>query len=645
MSFRLKTILGIALIEAILLTILIVSGLYYLSSSNEQQLMQRADTTAKLVATMTGDSVVALDLATLDALVDQTTRNPDIVYIRIRNAKGIALSEGGNRAALSAPFIQDKSIQDVGDQRLDVSASIIVAGNKFGTVELGISTEKLQTTLSDAFKWMAGIALSEMLLVAVMGLILGTYLTRQLQLIRKGAKRVAAGEFGHLIPISGSDELADTARSFNRMSHSLKEYAEIAEDARRRAEAGRALAESTLHDALDSMRDGVLIVGPDGKVVLANAAYRNTYDIEERQISDLNSIINSQADMSEKNNEDFIKQRVERLEAPQDYPRWEDNLASGRHLLVAQHPMSRGGVVVVETDVTELYTALEENKKLQLELVQKHKTEALGTLAGGIAHEVNTPIQYISDNVSFLAEGVADMFGMIDELAESDDGQKNVEEILNQKIEEIDLPFLRDEMPTALTEMSKGLQQVRDLIATFKQISAPASEMNEFVDLGQALQSIVEISQSDWKDVADVQVEIKENMPDVPCNLSQINQAMHSLIANAVHAIEDCRDERKGQIKVSLSSDEDKARIDITDNGCGIPAENMERIFDTLFTTKEPGRGTGNGLALCRTIVERGHEGHIRCESEVGKGTVFRITLPLTITNENSAGESLAEAV
>ena len=258
MSFRLKTVLGIACIEALLLTILVISGLNYLSSSNAAQLEQRAATTAKLVATMTGDAVIAVDLATLDVLVDQALSNPDLVYLRIRSNNGTVLSEGGEAEALATPFVEDQTVERArSDQRLDVSAPITVAGSDFGQVEIGLSTAALDSTFGDALVWMVGIALSEMILVALLGLALGHYLTRQLMMLKRGAKQVASGDLGYQIPIEGQDELAETANSFNSMSTALARYAEMAEDARRRAEEGRDFAESTLRDALDSMRDHV----------------------------------------------------------------------------------------------------------------------------------------------------------------------------------------------------------------------------------------------------------------------------------------------------------------------------------------------------------------------------------------------------
>ena len=646
MSFRLKTILGIALIEALLLSILIVSGLHYLSSSNEQQLLQRANTTAKLVATMTGDAVVAVDLATLDALVEQTLRNPDIVYLRIRSAKGMPLSQGGADAALAEPFQQDLSVDSTSnDQRLDVAAPITVGGTAFGQVELGISTAALQSTMTNAFTWMAGIALSEMLLVALLGLVLGTYLTRQLQLLKTGAREVAGGAFGHQIPVRGNDELADTAISFNRMSQSLREYADLAERARQKAEAGRERAESTLQDALDSMRDGVLIIDRNEKIVLVNEAYRNLYDIAETDTDELQAIVRRQADLLDGDPETSAANRLAQFRDPGNHARWETRLSDGRHLLVAQHAMSRGGVVVVETDVTELYDALEENRQLQMELMQAHKTEALGTLAGGMAHEINTPVQFISDNVSFLAEGVSDVISMIEDLAaDNKPGSVAIEDRLHSRLKEIDWTFLRDEIPGALDEMSKGTARVRDLISTFKQFAAPTSQENEYEDLVEAVRTVIDVSKPDWQDKADVHLEAPSAMPRVPCKLVQINQAVQSLISNAADAIEDCADARKGVVTVRLGADSDAAWIEVRDNGCGIPAKDQQRIFDALFTTKDPGRGTGHGLALCHTIVTRNHGGSLTFDSSEGEGTTFKISLPLKIAADTVRSSELAVA-
>lgn len=635
MSFRLKTILGVALIEALLLSLLVVGSIHYLTTSNERQLVQRAQTTAKLVATMTGDAVIAVDLATLDSLVEQALRNKDIVFLRIRSESGIVLSEGGNAAALAAPFVTETSLGDSdADQQLTVSAPITIGNTSFGQVELALSTEIFHTTISTAFRWLAGIALSEMILVALAGLALGTYLTRQLHSLMAGAKQVATGDFGHQIDVKGRDELADTAISFNQMSEALRQYADIAEDARMKAETGRELAESTLQDAVNSMRDGVIICNKDGKIVLANQAYRSIYNLSDNDLSSVTEMVHRQSALVDGAATEFVSERMRKLSATSHHDRWETSLKDGRKLLIAQHPMVRGGTVTVETDVTELYDAYEENRKLQFELMQRHKTEALGTLAKGMAHEINTPVQFISDNIAFLAGGISDICTMLDKLQPVECGTSIDAASYRAALDDIDWAFLKEEIPHALTEMKNGTMRVGDLTTTFKQFAAPNSYPNEVTDLSEAVRTTVEVGRSEWQAHAEIAIDTVGALPAVHCHKAQINQVLHNLISNAVDAVQDCDDGRTGHIDIRLGSDSSSAWIEITDNGCGIDDDKKDRIFDALYTTKDPGRGTGHGLALCRAIVVDNHQGTLEVSSQPGKGTSFKLKLPLNRTQK-----------
>ncbi len=626
MSFRLKTVLGIAVIEALLLTILVISGLRYLSSSNSNQLEQRAATTAQLVATMTGDAVIAVDLATLDVLVEQALRNPDIVYLRIRSANGTTLSEGGDANALSVPFVQDQTIEQASsDRRLDVSAPIDVSGSTFGEVEIGLSTETLESTFSDALVWMVSIALSEMILVALLGLALGHYLTRQLMLLKRGAKQVASGDFGYQIAIEGRDELADTAESFNSMSVELANYARIAEDARKRAEQGRELAESTLKDALDSMRDHVLVIDDEGKVVLANQSYRTLY-CDDTYPHRAEAAFAAEAVRNDGQPKDYVASRLEKLAFPSTEPRWEAKLNDGRNLLIGQHPMSKGGVVVVQTDVSELYQALDENRQLQQELIQRQKTEAIATLAGGLAHEINTPIQVIADNANYVGGAVYEIVQLIDE---THNGGIANGSPLTKKLEELDWDFIKEEIPNALTDMEDGVKRVRDLIQNFKQFAKPQGTTVSLVDLADVVKSAIDDTHNIWAPLAQIRRKFSDEIPLVPCQTEQIKQVLRHMIVNAAHAIEDRGPGAPGKILITLEQAHEQAVLKIEDNGCGIPQEHLERIYDVLFTTKEPGRGSGQGLALAHMFITRGHGGKIKVKSVENEGTCFTISLPL----------------
>jgi signal transduction histidine kinase len=221
MSFRLKTIIGIGLIEAVLLSILIWSSLELLASSNEARLIEHVSTTATLFATTAKDAVLATDLASLESFVQEVLKNPGLVYARVLSGDGV-LAEGGDAMALRRPFAADTSLATANDGIFDSYALIHEGGIDFGRVEIGISTERIATVMTEARHRTMGIAAGEMLLTALFSLGLGLYLTRQLKDLRRASAELAAGNRNHRVPVRGRDELPPTAMAFNEMSEQLE---------------------------------------------------------------------------------------------------------------------------------------------------------------------------------------------------------------------------------------------------------------------------------------------------------------------------------------------------------------------------------------------------------------------------------------
>ena len=222
MSFRLKTVLGIAVIELTVMAILIAVNQFNLGGTARAQLYERVRSTGDLFATMVADAVISTDLATLDAMVENTLANDELVYIRVRNASGAVLSENGDFAALTQPFVADADFEAArGDQRIDLSAPISIAGQDFGSIEIGVSTVQVEAEMASALQWNMIVAALGMSLVAIFGYLLGSVLTSQLSSLRKGARTIARGNLGHQIEVRGRDELADTARCFNDMANTL----------------------------------------------------------------------------------------------------------------------------------------------------------------------------------------------------------------------------------------------------------------------------------------------------------------------------------------------------------------------------------------------------------------------------------------
>ncbi|WP_415897687.1 sensor histidine kinase [Neptuniibacter sp. QD72_48] len=223
MSLRLKTILGIATIEALLLLLLISMTLDYLRTTNYEGLSKRAHTTATLFATTTKDAVLSYDLASLEAFVSEVMINPDLVYARVLGPENIVFAEKGSADVLSKPFSSDQSVSTVEDGIFDTYAEISEGGQVYGRVELGLDINSLNKTIEEAEQRSALIAAIEMGLVALFSLILGTYLTRQLKVLTQAAEVISVGDFEIKVPVKGQDEVADVAIAFNAMASNLHE--------------------------------------------------------------------------------------------------------------------------------------------------------------------------------------------------------------------------------------------------------------------------------------------------------------------------------------------------------------------------------------------------------------------------------------
>ena len=645
MSFRLKTLLGIAAIEIALLSVLVVSGLSYLKASSENELLRSGAVSARLFATMIADAVVATDIATLDSLVQSTIRNEGLQYVRVRLQNGKTISQAGEAEALAQTFREDRSFADAAqDGRLDVAASIVVAGQSFGQVEIGLSTSKIETTISEAQKWMLGIASAEIALVALFGLLLGSVLTRQLKKLQIGAKRVAEGEFGYQVDVHGSDELADTARSFNTMSASLQEIALEAQKARERAEQGRDRAESTLNDAMNSMPQGVMIVASNGTVEFVNSAILKRYP-ELRDIAPSSphlsalsrAILPSIVDPDDLPLSDRVENRIRKLNEVEDFQSWESRHIDGARLYNSQRRMSGGGVVIVEHDTTELHEANERNRQLEMELMHGQKMESLGTLAGGIAHEINTPIQYVGDNIRFVSESFSEIADLLDAQAAAD---RVDPEMIHDALRELDWDFVSKEVPKALEDAGEGVQTVADIVRAVKEFSHPEATEKSATDLSEVIENTLTVSRNQWKYAAEVFCDLDPSLTSVPCYPGELAQVLINLIVNAAQAIAEEDRQQLGSIGISTKTFMEFAEIRIVDDGPGIPREILAKVFDLFFTTKSPGTGTGQGLAISKSIIETKHGGKLTVASTPGEGSCFQILLPLvreTETTETAA--------
>jgi PAS domain S-box-containing protein len=288
--------------------------------------------------------------------------------------------------------------------------------------------------------------------------------------------------------------------------------------------------------------------------------------------------------------------------------------------------------------VTAIFRDITERRRLERQLVQAQKMESVGQLAAGIAHEINTPTQYVGDNTRFLEDAFQELTRLLavcNELCEATEqgtfpGQLVAGVVAAAK--EADLEYLIEEIPRAIAQSLEGVERVAKIVRSMKDFSHPGGETMQAVDVNRALESTLTVCRNEWKYVADEVTNLDPDLPLVTCLPGECNQVFLNLIINAAHAIGDKLSDtsaEKGTITVATRRDGDWAEIRIGDTGVGIPEGSRSRIFDPFFTTKPVGRGTGQGLAIAHSVVTEKHGGTINFESQIGCGTTFIVRLPI----------------
>ncbi len=436
-----------------------------------------------------------------------------------------------------------------------------------------------------------------------------------LSLARTAAEVAAGRNYSIRAEKSGEDELGHLVDAFNEMLSRLGEHA------------------AELRSIYDSAIEAIVTVTSDGSITSWNRGAEILFGASER---------------------DVVGRALTRFLAESARQTYADELARVRLLGAAGKLLelvglrSDGAIFSLELTIAKwktkqgtFYTSFmrdtSERQLLESQLAQAHKLESIGQLAAGVAHEINTPIQYMGDNTRFLDESFRNLdrvltsYGTVVEAAETAGLLPEAVRQARQAAEEADLAYLHDEIPRAIEQSGEGIERVATIVKAMKEFSHPGSAEMKAIDLNHAIESTLTISRNEWKYVADAVTEFDAHLPVVRCLPGEFNQVILNLVVNAAHAIADAktRGTEKGRITVATRRDGDWAEVRIRDTGTGIPAAVRGRIFTPFFTTKEVGRGTGQGLAIAHTVVVKKHGGTLDFETREGQGTTFIIRLPI----------------
>lgn len=380
-----------------------------------------------------------------------------------------------------------------------------------------------------------------------------------------------------------------------------------------------------LETILDTVKAGIVVINPDRIILLANQASQDTLETNELIGSSLESVFSPEF-LHEIAGTDGHIETV--LVGPKTQQR--------KTLMCAQSAFDSANSIP-EFHVIMLHDVTEQ-KKLEQLVMQSQRLQSVGSLAMGIAHEINTPIQYVRDNTLFVnrelenvMEYIKSTRAIIDKLAEDPALSTDVA-VVQELYEALDLEYVMAEMPKALAQTYEGAESVASIVKSIKEFSHPGSEEKEFANVNRAIESTLAVCKNEWKSVAAIDLNLDPELPEVLCFPGEINQALLNLVVNAAQAIESQKGKTpdlKGEISISTLVRNKHVVILVKDNGCGIAEEDCKRVFDPFFTTKEVGKGTGQGLSLVYASITERLGGEVLLTSKKGKGTTFTINIPM----------------
>jgi len=394
--------------------------------------------------------------------------------------------------------------------------------------------------------------------------------------------------------------------------------------------------EIMLSTILNSIHSGILVVDAKSKLVvrandsainMINAAKDDILgaDINRFLVVDVENLLSDIQDLS------CSKMKETQLKVSED--------RTVPVLLSSTIIMSESGkhLVLCLTDITE-------RKIAEYELAHDQKLKSIGSLAAGIAHEINTPTQFVSDNTRFLQDAFGDFdllyqkYRLLVNEAEKAGQFSNLIAEIKTLTDEIDVEFLNEEIPTSINQSLDGLSRISNIVNAMRDYAHPEIKEMKSSNINKLIENAITVGRNEWKYSAKIVTEFDDSIPPISCLPGEISQVILNMLINAVHAIQDTFEEgcdQMGLIKIKTGLDDNWIEISISDNGSGIPQKIKNSIFDPFFTTKEVGKGTGQGLALVRNVIVEKHGGSISLESEKGEGTTFILRLPAKKTADD----------
>jgi len=539
--------------------------------------------------------------------------------------KGEATNRKIKREIISTRAAVDRAEKMVAGE---IDENIGKALNQFG-IKIMDSRESIGKTLTDSLQKMTTFSLlitaaCTILAVAVSFFMIRT-LTEPISKVLRFAGRMAEGHLDERLP-EGSDEMGEMGRALNTMAREL-----------------RKLEEETLNafnQTLDQIHDCVFMFEPDTySFIFVNQGVVDLLGYSREEMMnmspfDIDAGLESTSETKRKNLDHIINDKSGVYEFSTHLKTCSgDNIPVEVSVKYILPPKGEPRFVSIVRDMTDRINKRKENERLQAKLLQKEKLESVGRLAAGIAHEINTPIQFVATNIEFLGEAHGDVGSLIKDIENiATHCGPEAERKFKEALENADWEFLQEEIPAAIAQSHEGIDRVSSIVMAMKEFSHPGSRELALADLNKIIETSLIVTRNEWKYHAEIIKNLAEDLKMVPLIVDKMGQVILNLIVNAANAIEERNKNtgngEKGIIEITTGNVESGIELVVRDNGIGIPEDIVKRIFDPFFTTKEVGKGSGQGLAICHDVISKKHNGSIDVNSSPGEGTVFTIYLP-----------------
>lgn len=553
-------------------------------------------------------TVNSLEEKLLAILQQRSKITQDNIALQTEETKALA-EVTKDKVALNIRQNTEKALQKI-DQTILESKNVIV--------------EELQKSTHDTLMYSLIITALCTLIAVTLSFFILRSLTEPISNIHRFADKMSKGDLSERLP-EGYDEIGEVGSALNYMADELVK-----------------LQQATLNSfnqTLDQVIDCVFVFRPDTlRFIYVNQGVLLQVGYEREELYSMTPLDIKPA---------FTLESFTEMIAP---------LKSGEKdslLFTTEHKTKSGDIIPVEVllkyvvppgndprfiaivrDISERQQVKKEKEKIQAQLLHAQKLESVGQLAAGIAHEINTPTQFIGTNIEFLSEAYEDISAIMAEITTIvKDAPDEIAARLEKTLAQGDWDFLSEEIPPAIEQTREGVARVTNIVSAMKNFSHPGSKEMQMRDLNELIDTTITVASNEWKYQAEIVKSLDPNLPQVPMLVDEMGQVILNLLVNSVHAISvklgDNPAGNKGRIDITTEIEDESVRVNISDNGVGIPEEVRPRIFDPFFTTKEVGKGTGQGLAICHDVITQKHNGILSFFTETGKGTTFTICLPL----------------